>query len=149
MTEVKTPKHSAKFISFNPAESKAVVRIISTNFTKPQQITLVTNQPYSAYFRGSYMHGKVPFYAFFYKDVMKIKFPTAKDLSFTIPRQKARGVNGVLTIEREYTKGITQAFVEVKNIVGKIGVDKIVRGDSELYNLYKEKFAGIIDQINQ
>lgn len=143
---VKAPKHSAKFVSVNPLESKAVVRIISTNFTKPMLITLVTNQKYNAYFKGSYMFGKIPFYAFFYKDTMKIKFPTAKDLSFNIPRQKARGVNGVVTIEREYTKGITQAFKEVKNIVRKIGADKIVRGDSELYNLYKEQFGDIIEQ---
>jgi len=145
---VKAPKHSAKFVSVNPKESKAVVRIISTNFTKPMLITLVTNQKYNAYFKGSYMFGKIPFYAFFYKDTMKIKFPNAKDLSFNIPRQKARRVNGVLTIEREYTKGITQAFKEVKNIVRKIGADKLIQSDEDLYTLYKSKFGDIIDQKN-
>ena len=50
---VKAPKHSAKFVSVNPKESKAVVRIISTNFTKPMLITLVSNQKYNAYFKSS------------------------------------------------------------------------------------------------
>lgn len=145
---VKAPKHSARFVSVNPKESKAVVRIISTNFTKPMLITLVSNQKYNAYYKGAYMFGKIPFYAFFYKDVMKIKFPNAKDLSFTIPRQKARGVNGVVTIEREYTKGITQALEEVKNIVRKIGADKLIQCDEDLYSLYKDKLADIIDKKN-
>lgn len=144
---IKAPKHSARFVSVNTKEAKAVVRIISTNFTKPMLITLVSNQPYSAYFKGSYKFGKIPFYAFFYKDIMKIKFPGA-DLSFDIPRQKARGVNGVVTIEREYTKGITQAFEEVKNIVRKLGEDKVLGINTELYDLYKEKFGDTIQKCD-